>query len=131
MSRFIRFFALHPTAANLLMIFLLMIGLMAVPQLKRETFPDFSDFKMQVTAVYPGASAQEVEEAICQRLQDAVDGISNLGEVTCEAKDSLATLQAEWDENGDFRNFKDDIRTEVEAIDNFPAEVEKPIIQVR
>lgn len=129
MRNSIRFFAQHPTAANLLMIFLLMIGLMAAPQLKRETFPDFSDFKMQVTAVYPGASAEEVEEAVCQRLQDAVDGISNLAEVTCEAKESLATLEAEWNENGDFRNFKDDIHTEVEAIDNFPVEVEQPIIQ--
>ena len=37
----IRYFAGHPTAANLLMIAFLAMGLIGLPNLKRETFPDF------------------------------------------------------------------------------------------
>ena len=54
--------AAHPTAANLLLILLLASGLVALPLLQRETFPDFSIDIVQVQIVYPGASAEQAEE---------------------------------------------------------------------
>ena len=36
----IRYFASHPTAANLIMVSLMILGLVAAPHVKRETFPD-------------------------------------------------------------------------------------------
>ena len=68
----IRFFVGHPTAANLLMGLLLISGVMALPALKRETFPDFTSDAVRVEVVYPGASAETIEEALCQRIEDAV-----------------------------------------------------------
>ena len=79
----IRYFASHPTAANLLMFGLVVIGLMSLPTLKRETFPDFTPQDVQVTVPYPGAGAADVEEAVCQRLEDAVDGLNDVDEVRC------------------------------------------------
>ena len=60
----IRFFARHPTAANLLMLGLLIIGITSLPKLKRETFPEFSPPFIMAGVVYPGASPQEVEESL-------------------------------------------------------------------
>ncbi len=48
----IRFFASHPTASNLLMIFLFVLGLAALPTLERETFPEFAPREVQI--VGPG-----------------------------------------------------------------------------
>jgi multidrug efflux pump subunit AcrB len=64
----IRFFAGHPTAANLLMLLLIAAGLFALPMLRRETFPDCTVDVVQVQIVYPGAAAEQVEEAICERI---------------------------------------------------------------
>ena len=72
------FFARHPTAGNLLMLLLLALGLFSLPSLKRETFPDFDPQKVEVRIVYPGASTEDVEEAICQRVEDAIDGINDV-----------------------------------------------------
>jgi multidrug efflux pump subunit AcrB len=69
----IRFFAAHPTGANLLMLLLIVAGLYALPTLRRETFPDFSTDSVQVTVPYPGAASEDVEESICQRIEDAVE----------------------------------------------------------
>ncbi|MCA9442366.1 MAG: efflux RND transporter permease subunit, partial [Candidatus Omnitrophica bacterium] len=77
----IRYFAAHPTAANLLMIALLAMGALSIPNIRRETLPDFSPDEVQVSAIYPGATAQEVEEAICRRIEEECDDVENIQEV--------------------------------------------------
>ena len=127
----IRFFAAHPTAANLLLLSLIIIGLSALPSLQRETFPDFSAQEVEVVVPYPGASAEDVELAICQRLEDAMDTIDSIYEVRCQALESRGVAVAKMSEGGVFARFLDDVKTEVEAIDDFPNQVEQPIIRQR
>ena len=125
----IRFFALHPTAANLIMIIFIILGIIAAPTLQRETFPDFSADEVEIRVPYPGASAEDVENAICQRIEDAVDGINDIEEVRCEAKEGLGSVVVKLRQGGNFDHFIDDVKTEVEAIDNFPEKTELPIIK--
>ncbi|MCP4282879.1 MAG: efflux RND transporter permease subunit [Gammaproteobacteria bacterium] len=125
----IAFFARHPTAGNLLMLFLAALGISALPGLQRETFPDFAAQELQISIAYPGASAEDVEEAICQRLEDAIDGISDIAEMRCDAREGVAISVVELEESGDFTRFMDDVKTEVEAIDSFPQQTERPIIE--
>ena len=124
----IRFFAHHPTAANLLMIALMALGFMALPDLKRETMPDFSEDRVQVTVVYPGAAAQDIEEAVARRLEDAIDGIDFVDEVRTESREGVCIATADMTEGGDIQVLLDDIRTEVDAITDWPDLVEKPVI---
>ena len=125
----IDYFARHPTAANLLMLLFIVLGLSALPALQRETFPDFSAVEVEARVVYPGATANEVEEALCQRLEDAVDSISDVLETRCEAREGLATLVVKMRPGGEFGRFLDDVKTEVEAIDTFPGDAEAPVIR--
>lgn len=46
----------HPTAVNLLMILFIMLGLMSIDDIRRETFPDFAPTDVSVTVAYPGAT---------------------------------------------------------------------------
>jgi multidrug efflux pump subunit AcrB len=125
----IRFFAAHPTAANLLMILLVVIGFSSLPGMKRETFPDFTPQEIEIRIPYPGASSEDVESAICRRIEDATDGVTHVSELRCQALESLAIAVAKMSESGDFSRFLDDVKTEVEAIDDFPDLVEKPVVR--
>lgn len=125
----IAWFASHPTAANLLMCIFLAMGVLALPQLRRETFPDFTATEVEVTVNYPGATAEEVEESVCRRVEDALDGINNVKEVRSQARENIATIVVEMDENGNLGQFLTDVKTEVEAIDDFPEDVEDPVIK--
>ncbi|MCB1492106.1 MAG: efflux RND transporter permease subunit, partial [Rhodobiaceae bacterium] len=61
----IRYFAAHPTAANILMLALIGLGIAALPTLQRDTFPVIAPSDVEVRISYPGASPAEVERGIC------------------------------------------------------------------
>ncbi|MBN1849853.1 MAG: efflux RND transporter permease subunit [Deltaproteobacteria bacterium] len=124
----IRFFARHPTAANLLMIVFLTAGALTTPHILRESQPDFAPTEVEIRIPYPGATAQEIEEVVCRRVEDAVDRINFVKEIRSDAREGIALIIIEMNEDGDMRTFLSDIRTEVDAIDDFPGEVEEPKI---
>lgn len=125
----IAYFAKHPTAANLLMLVFIVMGVSSISSLRRETFPDFSEDKVEVRVIYPGATAEEVEEAICRRIEDAVEGTNYVAEIVSDAREGVGTVTVEMAEGGDLAGFIDDIKTEVDAIADFPAEAEDPVIR--
>ncbi|SIS89665.1 efflux RND transporter permease subunit [Neptunomonas antarctica] len=125
----IRYFSGHPTAANILMMVIILLGLVTLPQLNKETFPEIKLNKVSVTVPYPGASPTDVEEGLCNRLEDATDGISFLEEQTCEARDSLATLTLDMQEAGDIKQFVSDVNAAIDGINDFPVKAEDPVIQ--
>lgn len=125
----IRYFAAHPTAANILMIAIILIGMAALPTLNRETFPEVKANKVKISVPYPGASPAEVEEGICNRLEDATDGISFMEEQKCEARDGIGSLTLDMQESGDLNQFIDDINAAVDGINEFPDDAEDPVVE--
>ncbi|MFO8049141.1 MAG: efflux RND transporter permease subunit, partial [Desulfosudaceae bacterium] len=124
----IRFFTAHPTAANLFMVVFLIAGAFTLPHILRESQPDYAPTEAEIRIQYPGATAGEVEEVICRRVEDAVDGISFVREVRADAREGFASIVVEMSPDGDIQTFLRDIETEIDAIDDFPAEVEDPVI---
>ncbi|MDR5902837.1 efflux RND transporter permease subunit [Halomonas icarae] len=125
----IRWFAAHPTAANLLLVLLLAAGLFTAPTLKRETFPDYRPVEVSVEVVYRGASAADVEDAVCRRLHEAVKGVEYLDEFVCVAQDNLASATATMQAGGDSLRFLGEIDTEVGAISEFPVRADPPVVR--
>jgi multidrug efflux pump subunit AcrB len=111
----IRWFASHPTAANLLLVLIFAAGALAAPTLVRETFPDFRPTETEISVVYRGASAADVEDAVCRRLWDGLGAVEGLDELACTAQDGIARAVATMRAGADPRRFIDEVRTEVAA----------------
>ena len=124
----IRFFTSHPTAANLLMIIFLIAGALSLPSILRETQPDFAPSEVEINIIYPGATAEEIDEVVCQRVEDAIDKINFVKEVRSDAREGFASIIVEMAGVGDIQTFIRDIETEINGIDDFPEEVEDPVI---
>ena len=125
----IRYFILHPTAANLLMGLLIIMGLVTLPTLKRETFPEIEHYEIEVKVVYPGASPREIEQKICKPIENTIDGTSFIDEIRCESRQSMAIATIKMQEQGDFVQFNNDIRSAIDEVENFPDDSEEPIIK--
>ncbi|MGF1746079.1 efflux RND transporter permease subunit [Vibrio minamisatsumaniensis] len=125
----IRFFSRHPTAANLLMLGLLILGISSLSTIKRETFPAYDPPYIMAAIVYPGASPQEVEESLCVRMEDAVDGLANIEETKCEATEGSARLILKLNEKADIGRMLVDVQTQINSINDFPTEIESPVVK--
>ncbi len=116
----IAWFTRHPTAANLMMGALMLLGLITLPNLQRESLPEIKNDKVEIRVIYKGATAEEVEDAICRRLEDALEGVTDLDEIRCEAREGIGQATAVMLEGADMTRFLDDVKSEVETIDDFP-----------
>ncbi|NNJ91949.1 MAG: efflux RND transporter permease subunit [Gammaproteobacteria bacterium] len=125
----IRWFNYHPVAANLLMFAIILLGIIALPDLQRETFPVLKNEKVQISIIYKGATTDEVEDAICRRIENAVESISDLDEIRCEAREGLASATAVMREEAEMMRFLDDIKSAIDSINDFPEAIEPPVIE--
>lgn len=127
MTPIIRWFVENKVAANLLMMILVSGGLLALPQLYLEEFPEVKVAAVQIQVPYLGAAPQEVETAVCVRVEEALEGTEGVDTVRSTAAEGMCSIIAELVEGVDISKVANDIRSKVDAIDSFPAETERPI----
>lgn len=125
----IALFTRHPTLANLVMLTFFVLGLSSLSSIKRETFPEFTPPYIIASVIYPGASPSEVEESLCLRMEDAVDGLSHIEEVKCDAQEGSALLTVKLNDDADIGRSLVDIQTEINAIKDFPGQIEPPTVK--
>ncbi len=124
----IAWMARNSVAANLLMLFLVLVGFVSVSSIVQEVFPEASLDSIQIQVAYPGASPEEVEESIVQKIEEqieAVDGIRRIASVAAENV-GVVTAQLRFGEN--VTRVLDDIKSEVDRITTFPEDAEEPEI---
>ncbi len=68
----IAWFARNPVAANLLMIFIIVGGLLSAMTIRKQMFPQYENNWLSIQAVYPGAAPQEVEEGITIKVEESL-----------------------------------------------------------
>ena len=127
MTPIIRWFVENKVATNLLMMILVSGGLLALPQLYLEEFPEVKVAAVQIQVPYLGAAPQEVETAVCVRVEEALEGTEGVDTVRSTAAEGMCSIMAELVEGVDISKVANDIRSKVDAIDSFPAETERPI----
>ena len=128
MNGLIRWFAHNHVAANLLMVVIIAAGLMSALHIKQEVFPEVEMDMITVRVPYLGATPTEVEEAICVRVEERVQGVDGIKKITSSAVEGVGTVTIELQRSTDKRKALDDIKSEVDRITTFPAETEKPIV---
>ena len=129
MNRIIAWFAANHVAANLLMALLVAGGLLTLPNIKQEVFPELALPVISVNVAYPGASPAEVEQAICVRIEEVLQGLQGIKRLHARANEGRGSVSVELLAGEDPRTRMDEIRSRVEAIETFPSEVERPIIK--
>ena len=129
MNRSIAWFANNPVAANLLMLFILVGGAVTLLSLRQEVFPEFSTDTITVTVPYLGAAPEEVEEGVCIRIEEQIQGINGIKKITSKSSEGSGSLTIELLEGADVRNVLDEVKARIDAIETFPEEIESPVIQ--
>ena len=129
MRSMIRWAVHNHAAMNLILIAAFLVGAVSLLMLRREVFPAFQLEIALVTVPYPGASPEEVEEAICQKVEAAIRSIEGIKNVTSTARESAGSVVLEMDASADVQKVLADVRSAVDRIPSFPVLAEDPVIQ--
>ncbi len=122
--------ARNPVAANLLMMFLLIGGLVMSCQVKQEVFPETELDMVSISVPYPGASPAEVEQGIILAVEEAVRGIDGVKRVVATASEGRASINAELTVDADKEKALADIKSGVDRIVSLPKEAERPVVSL-
>ena len=129
MKGVIGWFARNGVAANLLMLFIVVWGVLAVTGMPIEVFPSMETQSVMVTVPYLGAAPEEVEQGVCLRVEEAVQDLEGVDTVRSTAAEGVGTVVVELESGADTREVLDEVKSRIDAITTFPEETEKPIIQ--
>jgi len=120
----------HSVAANLLMLVLLVGGLIYAGKIKKEVFPDFELDYVTIQVPYPGASPEEVERGVVLAVEEAVQGLDGVKEISATANEGSGTVTVEIIEGKNIQRLAQDIQAAVDRISSFPDEAEDPRVSI-
>jgi len=121
----------HPLA-NIAFVVVLLLGLVSYSTMPREQDPEINFNWVAVTAVLPGASAEEVERLVTNPLEDAVKGVADVRFVLSSSRENIASMLVRFQDIDDrtFDKRMADLRREIQnkATSELPSAAKDPTI---
>ncbi len=123
------YFTRHRTAANLLLLVLLVLGAAAIPNMRTQFFPDVIVQSVRVDIDWDGAGPEDVDSAIVQALEPSllvIDGVESSESVSREGS---ARIELEFEPGWDMGQATDDVQAAVDAVTTLPEDAEDPTVR--
>ena len=121
-------FARHRVAANLLMILVIVAGAIALKRLNTQFFPNFSSDVVVVTALWPGASAGDVQKALTIPLEYQLKQLSGVKRMVSSSSTGGSRIRLEINRQVDIVEMMERVRQAVNRIPTLPSEAEVPVV---
>lgn len=123
------YFARHRTAANLLLMVLLLAGLYTIPQMRAQFFPDVVVDDIDISVTWEGAGAEDVDAAIVQVLEPALQAVDGVSETSANSREGRASISLEFEPDWDMDRAEEDVQTALDSVANLPEDAEDPEIR--
>ena len=120
----ISWFARNSVAANLLMIFILIMGAFGYKTIQRQMFPNIERNYINISAQYRGASPQEIEESILIKIEESLQDVSEIKRTVSRAFRNSGRVSLEIDKDEELTDVLDKVKLRVDSIATFPADME-------
>lgn len=123
------YFTRHGTAANLLLVVLIVAGLASFPRMRAQFFPDVIIDNVSISISWDGAGAEDVDNAIVAVLEPTLLGVEGVTESTATSREGSAQIQLEFEPGWDMSRAVDDVQIAVDSISDFPDDANDPVIR--
>ncbi len=106
----------HPVTTTLVFLAFAILGIFSLVQLPVDNFPDFESNTIMVMSSYPGASAEDVETNLTKVLENALNGVPNLKDITSNSRENIAVLTLEFEYGIDIDDATNDVRDKLDMV---------------
>lgn len=123
-------FARNHVAANLLMVAVVGVGLVAAMRIKQEVYPTFETDTVRVSMQYRGASPEEVERSIIFPIEAELRGMELVRRTVSVAREGGARVTVEVNSGFDRNRALQEVTAAVQRVSLFPDDAEPPRISL-
>ena len=127
----LRYFVEHRTAANLLLILMLVAGAVSATNIRAQFFPDVVIESIRVSVKWSGVGPKEMDEAIVSRLEPPLRGVEGVDRITAVAREGTATVSLEFQPGWNMSDALADVESVTGEITDLPEDADKPVVTRR
>lgn len=120
------YFTRHGTAANLVLVLMVMAGLVALPNMRAQFFPDVVVQEVTVSVAWSGAGAEDIDTAIVQVIEPAILAVEGVEGTTARATEGRGVITASFAPGADMNRATEEVQAAVDAIRTLPASADAP-----
>ena len=106
----------HPVTTALVFLALAIMGVFSLVQLPVDNFPDIESNTIMVMSSYPGASAEDVETNLTKVLENSLNGVPNLKNLTSNSRENIAVLTLEFEYGTPIDEATNDVRDKLDMV---------------
>ena len=119
----------NPVTTSLVFIALAIFGIFSLISISLDRFPKFDANVVMVMSSYPGASAEDIEINLTKVLENSLNGVSDLKNLTSTSKENIALITLEFNEGVDIDVATNDVRDKLDMVNSvLPENATLPII---
>ena len=118
-----------PISTALCFLAIVVFGLFSLTRLSIDLFPEIETNQVMVITAYQGASAADIETNVSKIMENSLNSVSNLKDITSSSKENISIVTLEFEYGTDITEATNDIRDKLDQVSNYlPDEVSSPII---
>ncbi len=125
----VAYMARNGVAANLLMVAMLVLGVISFQNIVQEVFAEASLDTVSVSVVYPGATPEEIEQSVIQKVEQAVESVEGVQDITATASESVGTVLVQLELGADMARALDEVKAAIDQIQTLPDDTEEPSVR--
>jgi len=119
----------RPVLASVMSLGLILFGVIGLTRLPVRELPDVDPPIVNVTTVYPGASAAVIEAQITERLEETLASVEGIKTLASESREQVSNITIEFDLSRDVDLAAQDVRDRVARVrGKLPDDIEEPIM---
>lgn len=113
---------------NLLVIAIVIMGVFSLIRLPREEFPAVEFGRVLVITVYPGVSAEEIEQLVTNKVETELNDLPNLDNIQSSSEEGRSTVSVSFDTSVDSEEAYDLVSREISKLSDLPSDALDPIV---
>ena len=118
-----------PISAIMIFVAVVVMGIYSLVQIPVDLYPEMNPPYISVMTTYAGANASDIETNVTRTIEDALNSVDNLKEITSTSSDNLSVINLEFEWGANLSEATNDIRDVIDRIiDVLPEGVERPMI---
>jgi multidrug efflux pump len=119
----------RPVLAAMMNLALVLFGLVALTRLPVRELPDIDPPVVSVLTVYPGANAAVVETEVTEKLEEAINSIEGIKELTSESREQVSSITVQFDLSREIEAAAQDVRDRVARVrGSLPDDIDEPVV---